>query len=92
MVARWNSTIQIIGLNLCQNPPGCKGVACWHLRAISTWLPELRLIAFAPVLFRGFGWFARSRQLIVVRRRGWTELAHALVFGMLLIAGFRFTP
>ncbi len=55
------------------------------------WLPELTLIAFAPVLFRGFGWFAKSRQPFVVRRLGWTEMAHALVFGMLLIAGFRFT-
>ena len=55
------------------------------------WLPELTLIAFAPMLFRGFGWFAKSPQLIVVRRLGWTELAHALVFGVLLIAGFRFT-
>jgi len=55
------------------------------------WLPELTLIAFAPLLFRGFGWFAKSPQRIVVRRLGWTEMAHALVFGVLLIAGFRFT-
>jgi hypothetical protein len=54
------------------------------------WLPELALIAFAPILFRGFAWFAKRPQPIVVRRLGWTELAHALVFGVLLIAGFSF--
>jgi hypothetical protein len=53
-------------------------------------LPELALIAFAPVLFRGFVWFAKRPQPIVVRRLGWTELAHALVFGVLLTAGFTF--
>jgi hypothetical protein len=55
-----------------------------------SWLPELTLIAFAPILFRGFAWFAKSPQPIVVRRLGWTELAHALVFGALLTAGFSF--
>jgi hypothetical protein len=55
-----------------------------------SWLPELTLIAFAPVLFRGFVWFAKRPQPIVVRRLGWTELVHALVFGVLLTAGFSF--
>jgi hypothetical protein len=55
-----------------------------------SWLPSLTLIAFAPVLFRGFVWFAKRPQPIVVRRLGWTELAHALVFGGLLTAGFTF--
>ncbi|MBZ5665817.1 MAG: YwiC-like family protein [Acidobacteriia bacterium] len=52
------------------------------------WLTALTLIAFAPVLFRGCAWFAKKPQPIVVRRLGWTELTHALVFGILLIAGF----
>jgi hypothetical protein len=51
-------------------------------------LPELTLIAFAPVLLRGFVWFAKRPQPIVVRRLGWTELAHAVVFGVLLTASF----
>ena len=55
-----------------------------------SWLPELTLIAFAPVLFRGFVWFAKRPQPIVVRRLGWTELAHAVAFGVLLTAGFSF--
>jgi len=56
------------------------------------WLPELTMIAFAPVLFRGFVWFAKRPQPVVVRRLGWTELAHALVFGVLLTASFCFAP
>jgi len=56
-----------------------------------TWLPELTLIAFAPVLFRGFVWFAKRPQPLVVRRLGWTELAHAVVFGVLLTASFCLT-
>lgn len=53
-----------------------------------SWFPELTLIAFVPVLFRGFVWFAKKPQPIVVRRLGWTELAHALVFAVLLTASF----
>ncbi|MGA8489646.1 MAG: hypothetical protein WB711_04440 [Terriglobales bacterium] len=54
------------------------------------WLPELALIAFAPLLFRGFVWFAKGPQPLVVRQLGWTELAHALVFGLLLSVSFTF--
>lgn len=56
----------------------------YHFR----WLPGLTLIAFVPVLFRGFGWFGQKPQPIVVRRLGWTELAHAVAFGVLLTASF----
>ena len=52
------------------------------------WLPEMTLIAFAPVCVRGLVWFATKPQPIVIRRLGWTEFAHALVFGVLLITGF----
>jgi len=60
----------------------------YHFR----WLPQLTLIAFVPALFRGFVWFAQKPQPIMVRRLGWTELAHALVFGVLLTAGFWLVP
>lgn len=56
------------------------------------WLPGLTWIAFAPILFRGLVWFAKSPQPVVIRRLGWTELAHALVFGVLLSASFWFVP
>jgi len=58
----------------------------------SHWLPELTWIAFAPVLFRGLVWFAKRPQPIVIRRLGWSELAHALVFGVLLSASFCLVP
>src|ERR1039458_12449 len=54
------------------------------------WLPELTLLGFAPVLLRGFTWFARKPQPIVLRRLGWTELAHGLIFSVLLTAAFSF--
>jgi hypothetical protein len=55
-----------------------------------SWLPGLTMFAFIPALFRGSAWFAKRPQPIVVRRLGWTELAHAVVFGVLLTAGFSF--
>ena len=54
------------------------------------WLPELTLLAFAPVLFRGFTWFVKRPRPIVVWRLGWTELAHSLIFGVLLTVAFSF--
>ncbi len=62
---------------------GMLAVAC-HFN----WLPQLTLIAFGPILFRGFFWFASKPHPIAVRRLGWTEMAHALVFGVLLIGAF----
>lgn len=59
-------------------------VGIWRARM----LPALALLAFAPVLARGVAWcFMRSRPL-VVRRLGWTELAHAVTFAAILVAGF----
>ncbi len=52
------------------------------------WSPKFAVLAFLPVLFRGLLWFVTKPQPIVVRRLGWTELAHALAFGTLLIAAF----
>jgi len=51
-------------------------------------LPSLSLIAFVPVLFRGAAWFVQKPQPLAVRCLGWTELAHALAFGILLVSGF----
>jgi hypothetical protein len=66
---------------------GMLALAC-HFR----WLPELAWIAFAPILFRGLAWFAKRPQPILVRRLGWTEMAHAVAFGVLLTASFGFAP
>jgi len=51
-------------------------------------LPLLAVLAFLPLLVRGTLWFFKRQQPLVVRRLGWTELAHAVTFGFLLIAGF----
>ncbi|HEU5337255.1 MAG TPA: YwiC-like family protein [Terriglobales bacterium] len=60
------------------------------LAAKFTFLPWPALLAFVPVLARGMAWFIRPAQPLAVRRLGWSELAHSLAFGMLLIAAFRF--
>ena len=54
------------------------------------WLPALPLVAFIPILLRGFLWFAAKPRPIVVRRLGWTELAHSMVFAVLLTASLSF--
>ncbi|MGA7401049.1 MAG: YwiC-like family protein [Candidatus Sulfotelmatobacter sp.] len=54
------------------------------------WLPTLALIAFVPIFLRGLVWFLRKPQPMAIRRLGWTELAHALLFGILLAAGLSF--
>lgn len=51
------------------------------------WLPELALIAFLPVLVRGGIWsFRRDQTPLRIYRLGRTELAQAIVFGLILIA------
>ncbi len=51
-------------------------------------LPALAVVAFIPVLVRGFLWFRPGSRPLAVKRLGWTELAHAITFGVLLVAGF----
>lgn len=52
-------------------------------------LPGASSLAFGPVLVRGFAWFFRGRGPLAIHRLGFTELAHAVVFGILLILGFQ---
>lgn len=52
-------------------------------------LPAFAVLAFAPVLFRGLYWFLEGEKPLVIHRLGFTELAHALAFGVLLILGFQ---
>lgn len=51
-------------------------------------LPALAVLAFVPALVRGFAWFITGPQPLAVKRLGWTELAHGVTFGLLLIAAF----
>jgi hypothetical protein len=58
----------------------------WIWRA--GWLPGLILVAFGPLLVRGFTWFLESPRPLRVRRLGVSELLYAIVFGMFFIAGY----
>jgi len=51
-------------------------------------LPWVAVLAFLPLLVRCITWFFEHQKPCVVRKLGWTELAHAVVFGVWLIAGF----
>ncbi len=49
-------------------------------------LPEFASLAFAPLLFRGWFYFIQKPGPLLVRRLGWSELAHAVAFCVLFIA------
>jgi len=46
-------------------------------------------LAFLPLLYRGFAWFSRKSTPLLVRALGWSELAYAIGFGLLLVWGVR---
>jgi hypothetical protein len=50
--------------------------------------PWLMAIAFAPALARGLFWFVRGRQPLNLHKLGFSELAHAALFGALLSAAY----
>jgi hypothetical protein len=59
------------------------GLAC--RRALMPWAA---LIAFLPILFRGWFYFLQKPGPLVVRRLGWNELVQAVSFCVLFIAAF----
>jgi YwiC-like protein len=48
-------------------------------------MPWLALIAFLPLIFRGFLYFFQKPGALVVRRLGWNELAQAVAFCILFV-------
>jgi len=58
--------------------------AAWRLG----FLPGLAALAFAPVLIRGVRWFFQANAPLAIHRLGFTELAHAVAFGVLFIMGY----
>ncbi len=53
-------------------------------------MPTLVLLAFLPVFVRGGAWSLRTmHQPLQIHRLGKSELAHAILFGLIVIAGFR---
>lgn len=60
--------------------------AAWRARL----LPWFALLAFLPILVRGGAWsFRRRTQPLQIHRLGKSELAHAILFGLLVILSFR---
>lgn len=55
-------------------------VICWR-----GWMPWLALLAFVPLLLRGFYYFIQKAEPLQVRRLGWNELLQAIVFCVLFI-------
>lgn len=52
------------------------------------WMPWLALIAFLPLLLRGWYYFVQAPAPLRVRRLGWNELGQAIAFCALFIALF----
>ncbi len=52
------------------------------------WIPALVWIAMIPVWIRGVAWFFQKPQPLEIRRLGWTELAHDVLFGILVTSSF----
>jgi len=59
-------------------------VLAYHYR----WLPKMSVIAFHPMLLRGAAWFFKKPRPLRVHRLGWLELAFAVIFGVMFIAGY----
>jgi len=59
-------------------------IIAWYFE----FLPVLAALAFLPLLLRGTAWFLERQKPLMVRRLGWTELAHSVIFGIWLVAGF----
>lgn len=58
------------------------------LACMARLMPPIASLAFAPLLFRGWFYFVQEPTPLLVRRLGWSELKHATVFCVLLIATF----
>ena len=62
---------------------GVLAVAC--VRGLIPWLA---LIAFLPILLRGWIYFLQKPTPLVVRRLGWNELGQAIAFCVLFVGAF----
>ncbi len=59
-------------------------VAC-----VRHWFSWYAALAFLPILYRGFVWFLRRPEPLVIHALGKRELMYACLFGVLLVVGFR---
>jgi hypothetical protein len=63
-------------------------VAVLCTTALRGLIPWLAIVAFAPLLFRGWFYFIQKPAPLQVRRLGWSELAHAVIFCILFTLAF----
>lgn len=56
--------------------------------AIRGFLPWVAMLAFAPLLFRGWFYFFQKPGPLQVRKLGWSELSQAIAFCILFIGAF----
>lgn len=56
--------------------------------ALGGLIPWIALVAFAPILFRGWFYFFQKPGPLLVRKLGWSELTQAIVFCNLFIGAF----
>lgn len=61
------------------------------IAVLAATFPWLAALAFLPVLYRGFAWFVEKARPLAIHQLGKRELAYAIGFGVLLIAGFAFS-
>jgi YwiC-like protein len=66
---------------ITQSVVACMLCVAWRTGILSGFV----LLAFVPALVRGIAWFVRAPSRLIVRRLGWTELAHAVTFGILFV-------
>jgi hypothetical protein len=53
------------------------------------WFRWFAAIAFLPILFRGFAWFAVPPQRLAIQAVGESELLYAGIFCVLLVVGMQ---
>jgi hypothetical protein len=60
------------------------------LMLTSLWrvIPLLVVVPFVPVLVRGTRWFFQKPEPLDVKKLGWSEMKHGIVFGILLAIAF----
>jgi hypothetical protein len=75
---RWGATSLVFYSGLAL---GVVGLAMAHL------IPWLATLAFAPVVVRAIIGVGRLSSQLHIKRLGWTEVAHSIVFAVLLILG-----
>jgi hypothetical protein len=60
------------------------------LAVASLWrlVPSMVILASVPAVVRGTQWFVRGLEPLDVKRLGWSEMKHGVVFGILLTIAF----